>query len=306
MKINPVSITTKNQNLYTTNRSPIAKTGLNSCKCDVFVKSKSVSDVNFTSRGLKSLSDKLADRVSRHIMSRFKRFGTDDFKSLKGFEKNILAKTSNGFCDDAYQATLDASGLMKKAFDKKYGRGNYVFVSIGRSLETFSEAMSYMGADTRILPISGLHGYTKGADKIISQSGFDKYRDYLKQIGLDTKSIKESGKHYIFSDYSYYGDTMRTVKEMLESEPVGIKEKYVEFVDFEPLYRELYLRSKKPPRTIPEVMHLHLGYEYFKKFSSVKPLHYDNLQNVQKAMNSPQSYESKLFNFRLMRKLIKD
>ena len=125
----------------------------------------------------------------------------------------------------------------------------------------------------------------------------------LKQIGIDAQVIKESGKKYIFSDYSYYGDTMRVVKDILKSQ--GIKGSQVEFVDFEPLYQKLYSRSKKQPKTSPELMHLHLGYEYLKKFSQTEPLCYYRLADVQDIVDAPQSYASKLFNYRLMRKFIK-
>ncbi len=302
MKISPISITTQRRDfsLLNSHSFPLRK-----IQNDVFISSKKQNDISFASRGSFGVkkSEKFIQRAANFVLRKYKKFTPQDFKSLNKVERGILERASSEYYDDAYVAVVDASKLMKKYFDTKYGSDGYVFVSIGRSLEAFANAMGYMGVQSKVLPISGLHGYSGGYRKIISQEGFSNYSDYMKQIGIDAQVIKESGKKYIFSDYSYYGDTMRVVKDILKSQ--GIKGSQVEFVDFEPLYQKLYSRSKKQPKTSPELMHLHLGYEYLKKFSQTEPLCYYRLGDVQDIVDAPQSYASKLFNYRLMRKFIK-
>lgn len=303
MKISPISITTQRRTFSPLNSYSVSKEKIQN---DVFVSSKKKEETSFASRGSFGIkkSEKFIQRAANFVLNRYRKFSPDDYKSLNRFERGILNKVSKDFCDDAYIATLDASKLMKTHFDAKYGKDKYVFVSIGRSLEAFANAMGYMGVESKTLPISGLHGYNGGIKNIISQDGFEKYCNYLKQIGIEESAIKASGKKYIFSDYSYYGDTMRTVKDILKS--LGIKGEQVEFVDFEPLYFRLYNKSKKPPKTFPELMHLHLGYEYFKIFATTKSLNYQNLSEVYDTVNAPQSYNSKLFNYKLMKKLLKN
>lgn len=302
MKISPISLTTQRRTF-----SPLISYSVSKEKIqnDVFVSSKKKEETSFASRGSFGIkkSEKFLQRAADFVLRKYKKFTPQDFKSLNRVKEGILERASKGYFDDAYVAVVETSKLMKKYFDTKYGSDGYVFVSIGRSLEPFSNAMGYMGVQSKVLPISGLHGYSGNYRKIISQEGFGRYSDYMKQIGIDAKVIKESGKNYIFSDYSYYGDTMRTVKDILKSQ--GIKGSQVEFVDFEPLYQKLYSRSKKQPKTSPELMHLHLGYEYLKKFSQTEPLCYYRLGDVQDIVDAPQSYASKLFNYRLMRKFIK-
>ena len=272
---------------------------------DVFVKEKQIA---FTSNPFaKKISDNLVDKASRIILSKYSKFGLGEYLKLNNLEKLILSKKSAGFQDYAYDATLDGALLLKKYFDKKYGIGKYVFISIGRSLETIKEAMGYMGANTCILPISQLHNKRVDISDITCQKGFGEYLKYLEKTGIDAKTINNSDKHFIFGDYCSSGATLETVKNLLTSPQVGIDETKAEFIDFMELYKKLWEKVRnKSSLTIPTFMDMHLDCEYFKYFSSTDALPYYALEKVNEAVNMRAGFEAKLFNFRLIKKIIRD
>lgn len=274
-------------------------------KGDVFVKEKQIA---FTSKPLaQKISNRLADTASRVILSKYGKFGVREYAKLNNLEKIILSKKSVGFYDDAYKATLDASFLLKKYFDKKYGANKYVFISVGRSLETVKEALGYMGVNACILPISQLHNKKVNISDITSQKDFGEYLKYLEEIGIDAKTVKNSNKRFIFADYCSSGATLETVKRLLTSPQVGIDETKTEFIDFMELYAKIYKKVANRQRfTIPQLMEMHLNCEYFKFFSSTGVLPYYMIGKVKEAANMRSGFEAKLFNFKLMKKLIRD
>ena len=252
---------------------------------DVFVKEKQIA---FTSNPFaKKISDNLVDKASRIILSKYSKFGLGEYLKLNNLEKLILSKKSAGFQDYAYDATLDGALLLKKYFDKKYGIGKYVFISIGRS--------------------SQLHNKRVDISDITCQKGFGEYLKYLEKTGIDAKTINNSDKHFIFADYCSSGATLETVKNLLTSPQVGIDETKAEFIDFMELYKKLWVKVRnKSSLTIPTFMDMHLNCEYFKYFSSTDALPYYALEKVNEAVNMRAGFEAKLFNFRLIKKIIRD
>lgn len=294
MKIYPIA---PNLNAYANSKT--RNNPLKPLEADSFVSSK--KQLAFTSRANESkFAKKIINSVSNALLSRYKRFSKSDFQNLSKPQYCILKHASEGFYNDALEAVVDSSKVVKNVFDKKYGRDNYVFVSVGRSLECIQNALDYMGVKTKILPISGLHTTYPSAQKIMEQQGFNKYLKYIKDTVLNGESTQKSGKKYLFCDYCVTGNTLDTIKEIIQSPKVGLKSENAEFIDFVKLYEDAYYSLKSKPKTSPELFRLHLGYEYFKMFSATKFLSANKLEKVYDSVNCAQSYQSKLFNFRLM------
>ena len=112
----------------------------------------------------------------------------------------------------------NAAQIIKNIFDNKFGKDNYVFISVGRSLSATAKCLEYLGVESKHIPFSGAHGFSSNIDSIIKQPEFNKYVEFLKSQGLEDKS-----KKHIFCDYCASGKTLKTFKKLIASSEVGLK-----------------------------------------------------------------------------------
>ena len=240
MKISPVKI-------YNNATQKAYANSLKKTASDTFIS----SNLNFGNlKRINPVLEFLSEANSRKILKRFDKFSVDEFNSLTKNEYKALKSASFGRFLKETQIIEDCAKVFKECYDKWEGEGNYIFVSIGRSLEHLASALKLKGIETKMLPISNVVQDISAKD-VISQAGFEEYISFIKKSGLDAQTIKNSPKKFIFSDYSYTGHTMDVVKEILLSEKIGIKPDDVKFLNFGFFYEGMHEKVAKIPRTTP-------------------------------------------------------
>lgn len=249
------------------------------------------------------LADSLRARKSiGKIIDCFQNFGITEYESLAQYEKNYirrLAKTAYKELGNDLKVVKNSSSFFKEHFDKIYGEGNYVFVSVGRSLSPNAEALKTMGVTSHSIPISGMGGTVKPKVREI-KTGINEYKQYLESVGLDANTISKSNKHYLFCDYTASGSSLKSFEEFIKSSEVGINSANVHIVNINDvlLHSDVKVRGFNPKEYIDS----YLSGMLLKGYSSTPKLDYRNLTNIKNAVKEPQGLKSKIFNFCLIDK----
>ena len=257
---------------------------------DVFVSSKTKKEINFGSK------ESIAKRTGKIILKRYPKMTQEVYNKMPKYEKSILGITKDIDSDLMISMALDPTKILIKHFDEKYGKNNYVFVSIGRSLGLIADCMKALGRNSRTMPISGLHGKKITTKEIVAQPNFKNYTRYLREIGLDKNTISNDGRMYIFTDYCATGNTLEVVQKLL-TKRLGVNSDNVTFENFETIYEQACKKNRT--MVTPYLINLNLGTEYYKIYSPMEELDCLNLGAVYQVVNRPQNESSKYFYFRL-------
>ena len=239
------------------------------------------------------------------VLKKLKQFTHKDYDSLtkdeiRAIRANITVQTAQNA-----ETIVNASKLVKKVFDKKYGEGNYVFISVGRSFAALAKCLEYMGNETRCIPFSGASNITEktSVQKILHQSGFQKYLDFLNSEGLSPEQVKESHKYYLFCDYAQTGNSLTAFKRIVTDKSVGLQLHNVRFLKLNKILCNiadnlpdefLFLNSRLMD------MEWELISQGFDGYSSVKYLAYNHLGEIASAVNQPLETSAKNMQFCLL------
>ena len=129
---------------------------------------------------------------------------------------DFLRKVSPSRLKELARLNCYAAEKIKRELDKKYGENNYVMIALGRSLSSIAELMRYLGAETKIIPLSGLR---KGDVDCIPSDSLQVYKTYLVQIGLSKTDLKKnSDKTYVLTDYTHYGTSLKKAEQLLKKD----------------------------------------------------------------------------------------
>jgi len=175
-----------------------------------------------------------------------------------------------------------AANKIKTELDKQYGINNYVLIAVGRSVSSIVEQIGHMGADTKIIPMSGLR---RTNVEHIPAKGLRKYKAFLNKIGLSKNILEENqNKTYILMDYTYYGRSLENTKKILKrNDMLGNADNLISV----------------PISIILDNDYIYKGYqrlfEYnrFKDYSYVGKLNINNLTNVFKKCSPNKMQELK-------------
>ncbi len=242
----------------------------------------------------------LLEKDPEKLLERYRQFTVKNFKELSPLKYNALKLQTATKFQNEFKTMSDMVEMSEKWLDEKYGKGNWVFVSIGRSLEGLADCLSYKGYETKIMPMSGIHHLNLTADEIANQSDFRTYEKFLRKLGISKEAIAKDKRNYIFVDYCDTGATIQTVKKILKYK-LGIDSENVDFKDFTTLYEEAYNTSaRKRKYTHPIKLEKMLRLCTFKKFCRTDRVECSDLQSVTKAFAHKQPLNSKLFHFKLM------
>ncbi len=242
----------------------------------------------------------LLQKDPEKILEKYYQFSVKDFKKLSPLKYNALKFHTSTKFQNELKVMEDMVEMSEKWLDEKYGKGNWVFVSIGRSLEELADSLSYKGHDTKIFPISGIYDSGLNAEGIAQQKSFEIYEEFLKKIGISKEAIEKDGRNYLFTDYCDTGATIQTVKKLLKNH-LGINSENVDFKDFTTLYEEAYNSTQKKGKYInPEKLERMLRLCTFKKFCRTKRVESNDLESIKRAFTTKQPINSKLFHFKLM------
>lgn len=138
---------------------------------------------------------------------------------------------------------------LKEEFDKKYGKGDYVIISVGTSPAFLTESMASLGTDIISLPVTGVRGISGYHSSNYERCKKDYPKvsvvaDYLKNK-LSSEEFKNKSKVLIL-DYVSWGKTINFIKNIVEDycEIPAKKVKTCNLTEFtENLYG--YSKSKK-------------------------------------------------------------
>lgn len=182
---------------------------------------------------------------------------------------DFLRKNSPARLKELARMNCYAAEKIKSELDKKYGENNYVMIALGRSLSSIAELMRYLGADTKIIPLSGLR--KSDIDSIPSDS-LQVYKTYLVQIGLSKTDLeKNKDKTYVLTDYTHFGRSLEKAEKLLKKNELLGDAKNLVAVPVSDILGEDYKG---------------MGFEHlfscsrFKNFSYVGKLHVEALNKV--------------------------
>ncbi len=197
------------------------------------------------------------------------------------------------------QINIYAANKIKSYFDGLYGKNNYTLIAIGRSVSSIAETTKALGADVKIIPLSGLRS---GLPEDIPNK--DVYKKYLDSIGINKDNFEQSvQKKYILIDYSYYGNSLDAAQTFLTQNFLSSNKNKLLCMSINSLLNEEFYNRD---------WHLLFSLNRFKLYSMVGKLNIDNLKNVfiQANSSTAEEYHSraaqyirKLFLFHVFDKL---
>lgn len=170
----------------------------------------------------------------------FCKYSKEEYLRLSLSEIQNLRKRSadviNSSTSDSIRAIDDIHSIipttLKDTFDKFFGEGKYVVITIGRSLSTIGKALGCKIGEENVinLPMSWSRRFlpetTRVSDhfsvynNICHKEGLDKFLEYLEKLGLGKEQAKQSGKSYVLMDYCCSGDSLKGAEFLFKSDYV--------------------------------------------------------------------------------------
>ena len=245
------------------------------------------------------MSEELKNQKQAYgILSRNDKFSIDSFRSLSEEENLLLRNVADIDTKTAVNATVDLGVKFKSFLDDKYGENGYVFVSIGTSPSGIARVMEFSGVETKYLPVTDLTRVSSEEDIDKHDDKYPTYIQFLKQQGLSKEEIDNSGKIYLFYDYTFTGKSL-AIFEVLMKNKFGIDS---ENIEYHSLNKDLMVAGN----TIPN-FHKNANYyieEYLKDSSMAMygGVPHLRLDEMDKVFTKKQSYGNapNLFNFLMM------
>ncbi|MBQ4077629.1 hypothetical protein IJD15_00410 [bacterium] len=245
------------------------------------------------------MSEELKNQKQAYgILSRNDKFSIDSFRSLSEEENLLLRNVADIDTKTAVNATVDLGVKFKSFLDDKYGENGYVFVSIGTSPSGIARVMEFSGVETKYLPVTDLTRVSSEEDIDKHDDKYPTYIQFLKQQGLSKEEIDNSGKKYLFYDYTFTGKSL-AIFEVLMKNKFGIDS---ENIEYHSLNKDLMVAGN----TIPN-FHKNANYyieEYLKDSSMAMygGVPHLRLDEMDKVFTKKQSYGNapNLFNFLMM------
>lgn len=150
-------------------------------------------------------------------LSQIHKMTIEEYQKLTEEEKNAIRRSATFINNEVATKSVIFGLKLKNYLDKKYGENNYCFVSLGTSPAGIARVFEFSGVETKYLPISKLtflsHSdfYNRGSHKI------KKYKNFLKEQKMTSEDIAKSNKKYLCFDYTYTGNSLTTLKDIMWS-----------------------------------------------------------------------------------------
>lgn len=274
---------------------------------------------NFRSKTMTTLVDtfeKSTSLIEKNALAKLKKVNLSEYKTLSDIEKNTLRKTIKNLAisktiNQNFNWDLDlhqyASECIKQALDTEYGAGNYVVVTIGRSLSSIGKFLGFkIGEDNvKNIPLSDLSNIettgTAPIEEFVMKNDVNSYKSFLDSEGLSKKDIEISGKKYIILDYAYTGNSIKNAYKILTSDSFwGNKNKNVTFSTIQDFFPEKAYSNKSADLLAA------LAFSKFKTYSFVERLNNSENFSDRQANNEKiellkeKKYIKKLFAFNML------
>ena len=173
---------------------------------------------------------------------------------------------------------------MKEYYDKLYGKDNWEYISLGRSCSKIAQGLDELGVKAHIIPISGLTKDVQNGGEIVSKNGFEEFRNYIYSLGLTPENIENSGKKYIFQDYSDSGATLKRFEEFIKTPEMNLGKENVIFQSINSVLEGgLKATSLDDYRAYSGVMGSFKNQTHcksMKTYTNTKQLYVDNLKDI--------------------------
>ena len=211
--------------------------------------------------------------------------------------KKISHRNYNCFAE-SIPVNIRAANILKLGLDRKYGEGNYVLVTIGRSMSTIAKSMTYLIGDENVrqVPLSYARRFNgKNPFKLESRRGLKIFLKHLEFIGLTPEKVVTSNKTYVFLDYCLTGNSLHGAENLFRSKKVLGVCGNMEFIDVKDIMEPIDSAFTK------EMVNIYFDGEYFKDYALVAGC--DKLKHTIRAANHDLPDKVKLFFFSILDKM---
>jgi hypothetical protein len=186
-------------------------------------------------------ADFIIRKLHLNPLLHFKNFTKEEYSRLSLAEIEKLRAKSLEVIKSSYTDTINAfddihtviPAVLKDSFDKFFGEGKYVVITLGRSLSTIGKSLGYkIGEDNVVnLPMSWARRFlpesTRSCDHFEVYKKINSHQEYLGRfltcldnLGLGKEQVKTSGKSYILTDYCCSGASLKGAEFLFKSDYV--------------------------------------------------------------------------------------
>ncbi len=167
-----------------------------------------------------------ADEMSDKDEKLPKRFELQDFNKISRRRKEAAYETVPDGIKSLVNTDIGLGIAFKQTLDKKYGEGNYKFVSLGTSPACVAKAMELMGEDVVYLPMS-FSSATCAKPWLMKSPYIGMYKEYMSRKGLTNENLEKEKKTAVICDYTFSGRSLELSEFMLTG-PLGLDKNRVE------------------------------------------------------------------------------
>lgn len=233
---------------------------------------------------------------------RKEKFQISDFLALKAEEIIAIKQKAKKKHIKAADINLRLGLEIKQKLDNTYGKDGYVFISIGTSPSLIAKVLEFQGVEVKYLPISDF-GNTANIplDEIYRKYDFKSYFDFVSQQGINKDAVSKSGKKFVFYDYTYTGETLKKIEQLM-TEKMGLDKTKTAFRSI----NEDLINSNTDNQIVSDYIADYLEAAYAADYSSVRHLPYSQIEKVEitpENFSANDKKDPKFFNFLVMEKL---
>lgn len=210
--------------------------------------------------------------------------------------KEMSEEVKKAACESAF-----AGIKTKEYFDDKYGKNNYVIISMGTSPAGIAKGMEFMGVDVRYLPISNL-------DALFNKSFQDlpalchstgKYLEYLDSIGLNREEIEKDKREYILIDYTSSGDSLSTASDIARMY-LGVKSPNFHSLSINDNIGNSDRLSKNETKRMGKYISKYMINSYMEDYCGIPHLSFQILDDIERLIESPKYTKETNFEIALL------
>lgn len=264
-----------------------------------------------TSSALISDTFEKQDKKQKRIKPKY-HFSFNDDKALYKFSPKILKEYRmekiSKECKEAAKTSFEMAKILKRGLDESEGKDNYTLVSIGTSPSGVMRALDYMGEDVRYVPISGLRKYqgVSGSDiieRVVEYNDHRDYRKYLDSIGINSLTINNSPKKFLFYDYTMSKTSLLTL-EYLARQVMGLRGDKAEFRSLNEDLETFTTNEEK--RSFDDYTESFLNHSKIAKYTGIPHIYPEFTAQITDELKKENSKDSKDFNYALCYYIDKD
>ena len=251
----------------------------------------------------KILSQLLNDNASflcRRILSSVDEITPSVFNKFSKDEISVIRSQIPSEMAHHAEITVGVSRVLKNYFDKNLKKGNYVFVSVGRSFASVAQCLKFMGIEARYLPLSDLSTYEDSvAERMVQSFGFPAYKEYLYELFGTPEALKKNKKYFVVGDFCMSGTTLDVTKKILSHNTVGLSSKKIKYYNLNYLLQKIAAQRKTNPKdhALIDNFVLDAVLQNYDEYAPIRRLSWKNLGYIRFALESPKTELTKKFQF---------